>query len=50
MARDQLSGNTKAKSRAAVSFGQRSSTMPKFLAALRVSARMLGNAMISYGF
>ena len=50
MARGQLCGTTSSNSRAAVFFGRHSSAMPKILAVLCVSARMLGNAMISYGF
>ena len=39
-----------ANPRTELSFGHRLSAMPKFLAMLRVPARVLGNAMFSNGF
>ena len=46
----QLCGSMYCKFRAAVSFDRDFSAMPKFLAVLRLPARMLGNAMFSNGF
>ena len=50
MASDQLCGSMLFKSCAAVFFAQRICAMPRFLAVLRVPARILGNAMFSNGF
>ena len=50
MASDQLCGSMLFKSCAAVFFAQRICAMPKFLAVLRVPARILGNALFSNGF